>query len=122
MTGGQSPVIFKDKSMDNRQSMIDMLREAAQQNLPTGSRVWLYGSRARGEAHPHSDWDVLILVDKANIEKDDFAVYAYPFVELGWKNSEDVSPQLYTINEWKAREFTPYYENVEHDKQVIYES
>lgn len=108
--------------MDNRQVMINMLRETAQQNLPSGSRVWLYGSRARGEAHSHSDWDVLILVDKANIEKNDFAIYAYPFVELGWKNSEDISPQLYTINEWKAREYTPYYENVEHDKQVIYES
>lgn len=55
--------------MDNRQAMVDMLRETAQQNLPSDSRVWLYGSRARGEAHSHSDWDVLILVDKANIEK-----------------------------------------------------
>lgn len=85
--------------MDNRQAMIDMLRETAQQNLPSGSRVWPYGSRTCGEVHFYSDWDVLILVDKANIEKNDFAAYAYPFVELGWENSEDISPQLYTINE-----------------------
>jgi uncharacterized protein len=25
-------------------------------------QVWLFGSRARGDAHPHSDWDLLVVV------------------------------------------------------------
>jgi len=28
-------------------------------------RVLLFGSRARGEAHPDSDWDFLVIVDRA---------------------------------------------------------
>lgn len=99
-----------------------MLKATAQSTMPKGSRVWLYGSRARGEEHSNSDWDILVLIDKPSITQSDFALFAYPFVELGWKCDEDVSPQLYTNSEWNDRRFTPYYENVEHDKLVIYES
>lgn len=90
--------------------------------MPKGSSVWLYGSRARGEAHSDSDWDVLILMDKANIEQEDFDNISYPLIEYGWHFGADISPQLYTKSEWKNMRLTPYCQNVEHDKKVIYES
>ena len=31
------------------------------------AQVWLYGSRARGEAHEESDWDVIVLSSKDNL-------------------------------------------------------
>lgn len=108
--------------MKSCNEMIGMLRNVAKEHMPVGSRVLLYGSRARGEAHANSDWDILVLINKPSVTQADFAMFAYPFVELGWKNDEDVSPQLYTTAEWNARKNTPYYENVEHDKQLIYES
>jgi uncharacterized protein len=33
-------------------------------------QVWLFGSRARGDAHPGSDWDLLVIVPDSTKEDD----------------------------------------------------
>lgn len=38
---------------------------------PTAKRVLLFGSRARGDEHEDSDWDVLVLLDKDRIRLED---------------------------------------------------
>ena len=103
----------------NEQKMIHAFRETAQEVMPEGGQVWLYGSHARGDAHQESDWDLLILLNKSSITSKDEDDIAYPFVVAGWKNDMAVSPQLYTFEEWAARSFTPYHKNVEHDKMLI---
>lgn len=95
------------------------MRRLARRLMPAGAHVWLYGSRARGEQHPASDWDLLILLDKPRSEPHDFDTFAYPFVELGWDYTANVNPQVYTYGEWASRAITPYYNNVEHDKVMI---
>ena len=52
-----------------RQEMITKMRQVADKILPAGGTVLLYGSRARGDARDTSDWDLLILLDKATIEE-----------------------------------------------------
>ena len=99
--------------------IIQKLRETKRKVVPLDGEVQLYGSRARGDAHEGSDWDLLILLNKPVITQQDEDNIAYPFVVEGWKNDTAVSPQLYTYDEWKARSFTPYYKNVEHDKLQI---
>ena len=99
--------------------MIKTLRETAQRVVPEGGHVWLYGSRARGDARADSDWDLLILLNQPAITPQDEDNIAYPFVKEGWKYDMAVSPQLYTVSEWTSRSFTPYYKNVEHDKRII---
>jgi len=34
------------------------------------AQIFLYGSRARNDARPDSDWDILILVDVSSIHPD----------------------------------------------------
>ena len=99
--------------------MIQKIHETGRKVVPEGGHVWLYGSRARGEAHQDSDWDLLILLNQPAITQQDEDNIAYPFVLEGWKHNMAVSPQLYTFDEWAARSFTPYYKNVEQDKVVI---
>ena len=50
--------------MDKTQ-MINHIKQTAANVLPKGSTLYLYGSRARGDYHDDSDWDLLILLDKS---------------------------------------------------------
>lgn len=101
---------------------IEKLRDFASTVMIPGSKVWLYGSRARGDARPYSDWDLLVLLDKDKINDEDFDKYAYSFIVFGSEYQEEMSPLLYTNGEWDYRKITPFYQNVERDKMVIYGS
>jgi hypothetical protein len=87
--------------------------------VPQGTRVILYGSRARGDARPDSDWDVLIVVDKQCLEQSDYDEYCYPLCELGWSIKECISPVMYTLKDWLKYHFTPFYHNVTEEGVAI---
>lgn len=77
--------------------------------------VYLYGSRARGDANPDSDWDLLIVTDDSVLKKDAFEKFAYPFTEIGWRLGEQIIPLLYTTSEWNAERGTAFYLNVQNE-------
>ena len=101
------------------QNTISALRALGQEILPKGSRLWLYGSRARGDHREDSDWDLLLLLKKDHLDDNDFNTLSYPFIELGLNQGQYFSTQMYTQKEWKNMSFLPFYKNVEHDKVVI---
>ena len=80
--------------------------------LPSGGRLLLFGSQARGDAHEESDWDLLMLLNKDHISSEDFDKYAYPFVMLGLEYGEYFSVKQYTTADWEKRKGTPFYKNV----------
>jgi len=98
--------------------VLHRIKETAMATLPVGSSLLLYGSRARGEAHENSDWDLLILLDKKKLTADDYDI-TYPFRELGWDLGEEISPHIYAKAQWDTWTFLPYYKNVERDKIVL---
>lgn len=104
------------------QQIIENIKKVAKNVLPKGSALYLYGSRARGDYHADSDWDLLLLLDKPKIESDDFNKYSYPFVEMGWSMGEDIRPHAYTKREWYDSPHAMFFYNVEEDKKVLYES
>lgn len=75
-------------------------------------RAFLFGSRARNDARADSDWDILLLVDKDKITKEDYDNISYPLFELGWALRQQINPVLYTEKEWRRHSFTPFYKNV----------
>lgn len=87
--------------------------------LPVGASLWLYGSQARGEATPDSDWDLLVLLDKDKREVADFERYCAPLCGYGFDHNEFVVPQIYTRKEWNSMSFMPFYKNVEQDKVIL---
>ena len=100
-------------------AVVNYIKDVARETLPACSSLLLYGSRARGDARQNSDWDLLILLDKPQIETSDFDDISFPFTLLGWKIGENISPQLYTRKEWDSIAFLPFHQNVEHDKIIL---
>jgi len=81
------------------------------QILPN-EKLILFGSQARGDARPDSDWDLLLLLNKQEITLEDEWRYAYPFTKLGWNYGTYVSVKLYSEDDWEKRNFTPFYKNI----------
>ena len=96
------------------------IRSKAKALVPEGSEVWLYGSRARGDNQPESDWDILILLDKERVSLDDYDNVSYPLRELGWELGEDINTVLYTYKNWESQQFTPVYKSVTEDRVVLW--
>ena len=88
-------------------------------SLPTTATLFLYGSRAQGDANADFDGDILILLDKDRIELSDYDNIAFPFTSLGWDINEMIVPVLYTKKDWESMTYLPFYKNVEHDKIVF---
>ena len=99
--------------------ILNEIKRIAKEVLPKGGQLILYGSRARNEATEDSDWDLLILLDKPKIEHGDYDNVLYPFAALSWDVGEQISPIIYTKNEWNKYSFTPFYKNVEQDGIVL---
>lgn len=104
-------------------ALIAALSKKAAEILPEGSRVVLFGSRARGDARPDSDWDVHILIPgDEKLLPDLWDRYAWPLEQVGWSFDAFVTPRLYSFSGWLKRSFLPFYKNVERDKIIIFEN
>ena len=106
----------KGKVVENKSEIVEQISKLGKTLLPKGSHLLLYGSRARGDNRPDSDWDLLILLNRPRKENADFANIAYPIMELGFDLGQYFSVHTYSQQEWQRMSFLPFYKNVEHDK------
>ena len=100
--------------MESRE-VLDKIVQRAKEVLPADARLVLFGSRARGDARPDSDWDLLIVLNKDQRSIDDIAEYGCPFMELGYDLDEEINPLVYTITDWKRNHFTLFHHFVEEE-------
>lgn len=103
----------------NEQLFKSEIRSIAKEVIPSDGQLFIYGSRARGDANEDSDWDLLIILDKEKVEQSDYDNIVFPLTLLGWENGQSVVPIIYTKKEWENCAFLPFYKNVEKDKVLL---
>ena len=90
----------------------DLIRKLGKEILPEHAKLLLFGSQARDDARPDSDWNLLILLEGEKVSNEDYDTISYPLRELGWELGEDINTVLYTVDDWAKNSFTPFYKNV----------
>jgi predicted nucleotidyltransferase len=84
------------------------------------AKIYLYGSRARGDAKPDSDWDLLILLNADKISDDLEIKITHPLYDLGFDLGEVISPMVYSTKEWASKHtITSFYDNVMTEGRMI---
>jgi predicted nucleotidyltransferase len=74
--------------------------------------VILYGSRARGDERPDSDWDILILTDYS-VDLITERKFRDKLYDLELETGEPLSIFVYSKSDWLTKQrITPFYENV----------
>jgi predicted nucleotidyltransferase len=99
--------------------ILQQCKQAICRVLPD-AEVILYGSRARGDAAPDSDYDILVLTDKpVNVKmKEDLISSIYP-TELG--TGAVMTLIAYNRKEWNSqlRKAMPFRKNIELDGVLL---
>jgi len=109
--------------MDYHQSRINLnesskiLKDIKQAVLDVDSEaeVILFGSRARGDFHDESDWDVLILVDKDERDYEFKNKIRDILFELELKSGAAISSIIRNKEFWQEISITPLYKEIEKD-------
>jgi predicted nucleotidyltransferase len=100
------------------EEIIDKIKRTVEKSAPD-AKVVLYGSRARGDARPDSDWDILVLINKEKTDSSDFERIAYPLYDLGHELHILISVNIYAKAYWEARKGTIFCKSVNADGIVL---
>ena len=108
---------------ERHQPLINALRQRAAMTLPPESRMYLYGSRARKDSIPDSDWDIHILVNgDEHLPFAEECRIAMLIEAVGEDFDEVINARVHTYLGWEKRFFLPFYKNVERDSILIFEN
>jgi len=99
----------------NREQLLDQVRRAIRDTEPD-AEIILYGSRARGDSTPESDWDLLILVDGPVTDERTDRI-RHRLYEIEWESDEVISSIIRNRTEWGSFPYQamPLHQRIEHE-------
>ena len=84
--------------------IINEIKPKLHQIVPSGSKVMLFGSRARGDEHKGSDFDILVLLNnEGHTTEQNHDEVVFPMYMVLWEHNLDANVLLYTKSEWEAK-------------------
>lgn len=96
-----------------RDKIVNIISHTMHQNHPD-AEVVLYGSEARGDARPDSDFDLLVLVNRTGKEfRNEQKQIADSILGIEMQTGTNISPYIVPRDWWENQPFpTPFYNNV----------
>ncbi len=104
--------------MNDKSEILKEIKLAVLQ-IDSNAEVVLFGSRARGDFHEESDWDVLILVDKDEKDYEFKEKIRGALFELELEFGECITGIVRNRNFWEDISVTPLYKEIEKDGIVL---
>ncbi len=104
--------------MNKRDKIINRISSVLTQKYPD-AEIYLYGSRARGDAKPFSDWDLLVLLNFPSVTFSLATNIMDDLYEIELETGEIISPLIYSKKEWGNKHKTPLFENIEKESIKI---
>ncbi|HBB93139.1 MAG TPA: nucleotidyltransferase domain-containing protein [Bacteroidales bacterium] len=96
--------------MTKRENILSLVKNRIKEIDPD-SRILLFGSRARGESHPDSDWDFLILSNRTVDRDFQNRIYDTLF-EAELETDEVLTGVVQNLTIWDDLKMTSFYQNV----------
>jgi uncharacterized protein len=82
-------------------------------NKNPDAEVILFGSHARGQANANSDWDILILLNQNNVNRNIEREYRDELFEVELEIGEPISTFVFSKFDWENKySSTPLFENI----------
>ena len=105
--------------MNNQKEIVLAMIKKQVREIDPLADIILYGSRARGDARPDSDWDILILVNStADIETE--KVFRHKLFDVELELGQVFSTFVYNKEEWNSKHWmTPLFKNIVNEGIMI---
>ena len=96
----------------NSSLIINKIKETIHNKDPKAD-AFLFGSRARGDNRPDSDWDIVILVDSNKITNEIEDRFRDGLYDIELETGQIISTFIYPKGFWESSlKFSPLYKNV----------
>ncbi len=95
----------------HKEQVLDMIRSTVRTTEPD-AQIILYGSRARGDNHNDSDWDIIVLLNRPKMTHYDRSEISCELWEKGLEMGEHINAFVYTHNQWDTAPPSMFKHNV----------
>ena len=105
--------------MKSVSSILKQIKASVLTNQP-GATLILFGSYARGDFKSDSDIDILVLIDKEQVSRNEEKKIVYSLYDIELETGIIISPVIYPKHTWETRySITPFYESVTKEGKLL---